>query len=204
MESYLFAALAAATCLTQLLSVFIVFKKVESTDNIRYRFFQGQFLITWGSFFYFYFTQEKPGIQVITVSSVMIMACMGLFFYCSSLIRQNKLSIVFSEDSPQFHISKGPYSYIRHPFYSSYIFTYVALAIANQNWIFSALCGSMFFTYYFAARFEEKKFLSSNLKDAYANYIRTTGMFFPLPFLNRSLPPTPDHHDHNSFSSNGA
>lgn len=182
MESRLFAVLAAVTCLTQLLSVFIVFKKVESTDNKRYRFFQAQFLITWGSFFYFYFTQEKPEAQYIAVSSAIIIACLGLFFYCSSLIRQNKLSIVFSEDSPQFHISKGPYSYIRHPFYSSYIFTYVALALVIQNWIFSALCLSMFCTYFLAARYEEKKFLSSNLKDSYANYMRTTGMFFPLPF----------------------
>jgi protein-S-isoprenylcysteine O-methyltransferase Ste14 len=37
----------------------------------------------------------------------------------------------------------------------------------------------MFFTYYFAARFEEKKFLESDLKNSYQKYQTQTGMFFP-------------------------
>jgi protein-S-isoprenylcysteine O-methyltransferase Ste14 len=202
MEFLFFAALAACTCLTQLMSIFFVFKKVESTTNIYYRFFQFQFWAVWIAFFYFYFTQEKPAMQLLAISSAIIIAGLGLFLYCSSLIRQSKLTIVFSKDSPEFHITKGPYSYVRHPFYTSYIGTYAALALVNQSWIFSAFSASMFFTYYFAARFEEKKFLSSNLKDSYANYMRTTGMFFPLPFKNQNPPPATNH-DH-SLRSKGA
>lgn len=202
MEFYLFAALAAGTCFIQLMSIFIVFKKVESTTNGYYRFFQFQFWAAWGSFFYFYFTQEKPATLYLGISSVVIVLGLGLFFYCSSLIRRSKLTIVFSKDSPEFHISKGPYSYVRHPFYTSYIATYAALALVNQNWIFSAICASMFCTYYIAARFEEKKFLSSNLKDAYANYIRTTGMFFPIPFAAGAPAPSSDHSE--TVKSKGA
>lgn len=188
MDFYLFAALAAGTCLIQLMSIFVVFKKVESTTNGYYRFFQVQFWVAWISFFYFYFNQAPPATPYLAISAAVIIAGLGLFFYCSSIIRKSKLTIVFSKDSPEFHISKGPYSYVRHPFYTSYIGTYAALALVNQNWIFSAVCASMFCTYYFAARFEEKKFLESNFKESYANYIRTTGMFFPMPFAGRGLP----------------
>lgn len=202
MEFLFFAALAAGTCLIQLMSIFVVFKKVESTTNGYYRFFQFQFWAAWISFFYFYFNQEKPATTYLAISSAIIVAGLCLFFYCSSLIRKNKLTIVFSKDSPEFHISKGPYSYVRHPFYSSYIATYAALALVNQNWIFTAICASMFCTYYVAARFEEKKFLNSSLKDSYANYIRTTGMFFPLPFAASGPAPTNDHSE--TVNSKGA
>ncbi|MFS4457839.1 methyltransferase family protein [Bdellovibrio sp. HCB2-146] len=183
---HVFGTLATLTCLIQFLSVFFVFKKVESTGNTRYRIFQVQFLSTWGYFFSLLYREGVPGTPIVAgVSSMIILACMALFFHCSSLIRKNKLSIVFSEDSPQFHISKGPYSCVRHPFYTSYIFTYVAVAMVMQSWILTAMACSMFVTYYLAARYEESKFLNSNLKDSYRAYMDKTGMFFPKWALNR-------------------
>jgi protein-S-isoprenylcysteine O-methyltransferase Ste14 len=205
MEFLFFAALAAGTCFIQLMSIFFVFKKVESTTNPFYRFFQFQFWAVWITFFYFYFNQEKPATVFLATSSVIIVAGLGLFFYCSSLIRQRKLTIVFSKDSPEFHLSKGPYAYVRHPFYTSYIGTYAALALVNQNWICSALSCSMFLTYFFAARYEEKKFLNSNFKDSYASYMQTTGMFFPIPFIGKATPLNPSNNqDHNPIKTKGA
>lgn len=184
---HVFGTLATLTCLIQFLSVFFVFKKVESTGNTRYRIFQVQFLSTWGYFFTLLYREGVPGEPIVAgVASMMILACMSLFFHCSSLIRKNKLSIVFSEDSPQFHISKGPYSYVRHPFYTSYIFTYVAVAMVMQSWVLTAMASAMFVTYYLAARYEESKFLNSNLKESYRAYMDKTGMFFPKLAFNRN------------------
>lgn len=180
MSLYVFAAITIASFLIQLMSVFIVFKKVDSTTNGRYRFFQAQFLLTWSVFFWVLFGESAPEAHpVMWGSSAVIVGALGLFFYCGSLIRKNKLSIVFSEDSPEFHISKGPYSYVRHPFYTSYIFTYVAVAVGMNNVFFSLMAGSMFLTYFFAAKYEEKKFESSTLREYYSQYKATTGMFFP-------------------------
>ncbi|MNL67737.1 hypothetical protein D3C87_1923580 [compost metagenome] len=47
------------------------------------------------------------------------------------------------------------------------------------------MAGSMFVTYYLAARYEENKFLNSNLKESYRAYMDKTGMFFPKLALNR-------------------
>ncbi|MNT62496.1 hypothetical protein D3C72_2002210 [compost metagenome] len=121
-------------------------------------------------------------------SSAVIVGSLGLFFYCSSLIRKNKLSIVFSGDSPEFHISKGPYSYVRHPFYTSYIFTYVAVAVSLNNVFFSLMACSMFLTYFFAARYEEKKFEGSKFGESYTRYRANTGMFIPRLIKTPTLP----------------
>ncbi len=179
MTTYIFSFLASLSFVVQLLSVFIVFKKVDSTNNKRYRFFQVQFLAVWGCFFYTLYS-SPPQMQLLSlIASLLIVGALGLFFYCSSLIQKNKLSIVFSEDSPEFHISNGPYSLVRHPFYSSYIYTYVGIALGTQSLLLAGLGLSMMITYYLAARFEERKFLSSNLQSSYQKYIATTGMFFP-------------------------
>lgn len=179
MAFYTFAAISGLSFLVQLLSVFVVFKKVESTDNSRYRFFQAQFLVTWGYFFYVFYSRDPKSAGVYWLASFIVLTCLTLFFYCSSLIRKNKLSIVFSADSPEFHMNRGPYAIVRHPFYTSYILTYAALALAGQEPLLIVLCLGMFFTYYFAARFEEKKFLESDLKNSYQKYQTQTGMFFP-------------------------
>lgn len=174
-----FAALSGFSFLVQLLSVFVVFKKVESTENTRYRIFQLQFLVTWGYFFFVFYGTGKVTPELYWISSAIVVACLTLFFYCSAIIRKNKLSIVFSADSPEFHISRGPYAIVRHPFYTSYIATYGALALVAQDILMSVLCIGIFLTYFFAARFEEKKFLDSNLKESYRKYQTQTGMFFP-------------------------
>lgn len=179
MAYYFFAAISGFSFLVQLLSVFVVFKKVESTENARYRFFQSQFLVTWGYFFYVFYSHEAKHDEVYWIASSLVLACLVLFFYCSAIIRSNKLSIVFSADSPEFHISRGPYAFVRHPFYTSYILTYAALAFVAQDVLLTVLCLGMFLTYYSAARYEEKKFLASNLKNSYQNYQIQTGMFFP-------------------------
>lgn len=179
MAFYTFAAISGFTFLVQLLSVFIVFKKVESTENSRYRFFKIQFLVTWGYFFYVFYSREAIGDPLYWIASSVVLACLVLFFYCSAIIRSNKLSIVFSADSPEFHISRGPYAVVRHPFYTSYILTYGALALVAQDILLTVLCLGMFITYYSAARYEEKKFLNSNLKSSYQKYQTQTGMFFP-------------------------
>ncbi len=179
MAYYVFAAISGLSFLVQLLSVFVVFRKVESTENSRYRFFQAQFLVTWGYFFYVFYSREPKASLIYGIASILVVACLVLFFYCSSIIRRNKLSIVFSADSPEFHISRGPYAIVRHPFYTSYILTYSSLALVGMDILLAILCLGMFFTYYYAARFEEKKFLDSNLKSSYQKYQIQTGMFFP-------------------------
>lgn len=115
----------------------------------------------------------------------------GLAMYLLSLltfwwaIKANKakpLSLAYSLDEPQHLVNHGPYAHVRHPFYTSYLFFWVAGAFASQQWLLLLGVAVMFYLYFQAASLEENKFINSPLKAQYQNYQQQTGMFLPSPF----------------------
>lgn len=123
----------------------------------------------------------------------------GVALYCLSLAifwwtigshRSKPLAACFSKDEQLHLVQHGPYRITRHPFYFSYLLAWLAGAVATLSpWLGAAFVG-MFILYLTAARGEEKKFASSSLGDAYANYCSSTGQFFPNPLklmTNRRL-----------------
>ena len=89
------------------------------------------------------------------------------------------LTVAFTKDVPRHLVRNGPYRFIRHPFYVSYLLFWVASAIATtslQPWLVLAVMSGLYFV---AARTEERKFESSPLKNDYDRYRREVGMFLP-------------------------
>ncbi len=102
-----------------------------------------------------------------------------LFWHCVRITSARKLTLAFSEDAPVHIYMVGPYGYVRHPFYLSYLMAYFGMAVAaNDVWLYLTAF-MMGVLYYHAARFEERKFENSHLSEHYAGYRRTTGMFLP-------------------------
>lgn len=106
-----------------------------------------------------------------------------LFFQCYKIVRNQKLTPVYSKDCPSFILQKGPYKYIRHPFYASYILTFLGSAIAANVWWSYSITGLIFYLYHEASQAEEKKFAKSSLSSEYQAYRKSTGRFTPR--LNR-------------------
>jgi len=97
-------------------------------------------------------------------------------------VSRNKLDFAFSVSSPKTLITSGPYKFIRHPFYTSYMLAWIACFIVSSNLV-SALGGMwMFYLYYSAAKFEEQAFLASPLKREYSFYKIARGMFLPKKY----------------------
>ena len=88
-------------------------------------------------------------------------------------------SYAFSHDLPQFLVTSGPYSYIRNPFYASYLLAYVAAAILFPGIATLGVLMMMGILLTKAARYEERKFQSSALADEYKVYKQRTGRFIP-------------------------
>ena len=120
---------------------------------------------------------------------------MGLVLYALALLlfwsavrinRKAPLSIAFAELSPSHVVVEGPYRYIRHPFYTSYLLAWVAGALTTGHvgiWLLAAIMGGF---YYWAAALEETWFAQSERAESYAAYRRKTGMFLPR-LAKRSL-----------------
>jgi protein-S-isoprenylcysteine O-methyltransferase Ste14 len=115
----------------------------------------------------------------VLVGCVGLLASLALFEWALRATGTAYFSWAMSQDTPQFLFDRGPYAYIRNPFYASYLASYIAAAIALQTVISYAVVVVMGVLFYAVARFEEKKFARSPVKDQYAQYLRRTGRFLP-------------------------
>ncbi len=78
-------------------------------------------------------------------------------------------------------ITDGPYSIVRHPNFTGIIFMNIAyLSFFRTLWLIPPIC-VFFVLWYFEARSEESV-LIAKFGEAYRNYMKTTGMFFPKLF----------------------
>jgi protein-S-isoprenylcysteine O-methyltransferase Ste14 len=114
------------------------------------------------------------------VPGVTVAGCsLGLLEWARASIRRRYFSYLFSRDVPQFLHAVGPYAYVRHPFYASYLLAYVATAILMPGAPTLAILAGMFVFYRAAAVTEERKFAASPLASEYDAYKRRTGRFVP-------------------------
>ena len=108
-------------------------------------------------------------------------AALGLFWWAVRCASKSRLSAAFSPDAPVRLVEEGPYRFIRHPFYSSYLLAWFAAPVATaQIWLLPAVA-LMLAIYLKAAAQEEKKFSLSPLAGAYGEYRSRTGSFIPNP-----------------------
>lgn len=119
-----------------------------------------------------------------TVSSnlfaIAIFSISGLIFFAT--IRETKssgINVAFTSDMGRGIILTGPYRFVRHPFYLSYILFWWAwpvLGLGNVLLYVSAL--TMTAIYWWAA-VKEEGYCLNEVPASYAEYKKNTGRFFP-------------------------
>ena len=107
---------------------------------------------------------------------------LAVFWWAIAANRRRPLSACFSPDCPAHLMQEGPYKFVRHPFYCSYLLTWTAGVVATANLWLLATVFVMLAVYINAALNEEQKFSGSPLADAYLQYRSRTGLFVPNPF----------------------
>jgi protein-S-isoprenylcysteine O-methyltransferase Ste14 len=123
-----------------------------------------------------------PGATTVEGVSAAVLLYAGslmLFWWAFQTNRRTPLSAAFSPDVPMQLVQNGPYQFIRHPFYASYLMTWLAGPIASGRPSLLATTILMGSIYYVAARSEEKKFENSPLAQEYRRYKLRTGLFAP-------------------------
>ena len=113
--------------------------------------------------------------------------CWASFEYLGKISR-NRLTTAFSKDVPQVLIQEGLYKYIRHPFYSVYMTSHFTSALITFHPLVIVNSLLMALIYFYAAHFEEQKFLDSELKSDYRRYKESAGMFLPRWPKKRVIP----------------
>ncbi len=126
---------------------------------------------------------ERPiAIVAGAISLVVYAMSMGLFVWAIHWQRRSHTPApVFASDAPDCLIREGPYRYVRHPLYLSYMLTFVATLVATQNIIVLGLLIATTLVYFRGATLEESLFTSGHFASQYEAYRARTGMFLPAP-----------------------
>ena len=120
-------------------------------------------------------------------SALLLLGALLLYEWARREIRERGFHIAGSSDVPEALCDEGPYAFIRHPVYVSYMLAFLAQLVAlpglGTGLIF--LANMALFT--LAAANDEKSLSRSALADVYARYKRRTGMFFPRLFRRTDI-----------------
>lgn len=162
-------------------SVHGIFKKVSDQRVFHYRLLQLNSLALW-----LLAVKELASLPFSanyilwdTLTIMLQIFCLITFWQQSHIVKENKFSIVFSNDMPIKLVASGLYTRVRHPFYMIYLLCYFSIAMRTQSPLLWILSLSIFLLYYEAAKSEEKKFLSGPLAGDYLRYRKSTWMFVP-------------------------
>lgn len=101
-----------------------------------------------------------------------------LFWWAVRTTRTQPPAIAHTGNVPTMIHTRGPYAYVRHPFYLAYSLGWLGTAIAGGpiQWIPAALIIGW---YYRTAHEEERHFATSELATEYAQYRKKTGLILP-------------------------
>ncbi|WP_407157045.1 methyltransferase family protein [Bradyrhizobium sp. STM 3557] len=115
----------------------------------------------------------------LAISLLLFLSAVALLYWATNATRPLRLHVAFDPVPPDTVMRSGPYRYIRHPFYTSYILFWLACAIATLHPLsvgFLVVVAAINLT---AARREERAFAGSAFAAEYDDYRRTAGMFWP-------------------------
>ena len=128
----------------------------------------------------------RDGASAWPVVIVLFCLSLWLFGWAIHTTRFFPPTLAFDTDRPHILFCQGPYRYVRHPFYLSYMLFWIGTAVSAPTlggWAAPLTLGML---YYRAASREEQKFARSTLAPDYDVYRQQAGMF--LPRLSAFLP----------------
>lgn len=125
-------------------------------------------------------THVQDSAWLIAASGISLFALsLGLFWWTVPYVRRSSLGIAFSGEHPSSLLTSGPYRYVRHPIYVSYIGYWIAGVIVSLDlWLIASVVVMTTF-YWQAIREEETALRQGCLGLQYMNYMKRTGAIFP-------------------------
>lgn len=104
-------------------------------------------------------------------------AAAAMLYWTMSTLGPNLTDTVVTRKAATL-VTRGPYRWIRHPFYGSVTLLILAVALLAANW-FLLLAGSMLIGLLVIRTRKEEELLVARFGDSYRGYMARTGRFFP-------------------------
>jgi protein-S-isoprenylcysteine O-methyltransferase Ste14 len=134
-------------------------------------------LLSLASYLYLQWNVHQP-VFAPSAGVVMMIGALALFWAAISASREARLLLAFDHKKPHGLVASGPYRYVRHPFYLSYLIFWAGWAIASWHPLSAIPLLVIAFIYVIAARGEERKFENSPLAEEYRAYKKSAGFLW--------------------------
>lgn len=129
----------------------------------------------------------SPLSEAWPAATILMVGSLILFIWSVRETRHTGLTLAFAKAEPSGLLVTGPFRYLRHPFYTSYLTFWLATCVATTSSICILGSATLLICYFIAAREEEKNISRSRLSAEYESYASATGMFLPRCRLRRWL-----------------
>ncbi len=117
-------------------------------------------------------------------------AALGLFFWVLQSLGKN-FSTTLTLKREQTLVSHGPYQWVRHPMYTSFVLLWVGYFFLSANW-FIGLTGILGFVWAIVVRTpKEEQMMIDRFGEEYLAYMNNTGRFLPR-WLEKKPKPKPE------------
>jgi protein-S-isoprenylcysteine O-methyltransferase Ste14 len=123
------------------------------------------------------------------IGTAIALSSIAMFVWAGSHARRYQFSRVFGAHASDGFVRTGPYRYIRHPFYASYLLFWLVFPVAAGHWGPALILVVMFAIYRHAALAEEA--VLQQTYPEYRAYAAATDRFFPLFLLHLRRPRSP-------------
>jgi protein-S-isoprenylcysteine O-methyltransferase Ste14 len=107
------------------------------------------------------------------------LASLVLYEWTRRTVAERDFFIGLSGEVPRAVCAEGPYRFLRHPFYLSYIAAFASVAVAFPSLIISGVCLINIGLFVYMAIDDERVLSVSSLGAAYGAYRARVGMFLP-------------------------
>jgi protein-S-isoprenylcysteine O-methyltransferase Ste14 len=111
---------------------------------------------------------------------------LSLYEWARHTIWLRRFGVGWGDHVPETLCIEGPYAYLRHPIYLSYMLAFLAVLIALPHWLTALLFVGNVALFAHAARSDERQLAESPLAAEYAAYRERTPAY--IPRISRSAP----------------
>jgi protein-S-isoprenylcysteine O-methyltransferase Ste14 len=118
--------------------------------------------------------------------SVLALCAVMLYEWTRRTIVDRNFYVGLAGEVPNTVCDTGPYGYVRHPFYLSYMAAFVGVAIAFPSPIVAGVCLLNIGLFAYMAIDDERVLLASAIEADYRAYRGRVGMFVPRFAAKRS------------------
>jgi protein-S-isoprenylcysteine O-methyltransferase Ste14 len=112
-------------------------------------------------------------------AALLLVLSIALYEWARHIVWSRRFGLAWGAHVPSELCTDGPYRFVRHPLYLSYLLAFFAALIALPHWITAAILAINLALFVHAAKHDERRIADSALAADYAAYRERTGMFFP-------------------------